>query len=822
MRLPDLPVRAVLPDVARALGAGRPVVLQAPPGTGKTLLTAPYLLDSPWLAGRKIVLLEPRRLAARMAAAAMARLLDDRVGGVVGYQVRLDRCIGPATRIEILTEGLLAQRLLHDPALEDVGLVVFDEFHERSLFADFGMALTLDARAVLRPDLRLMAMSATIDAEGLAAHLGADAAVVSASARTWPVETRLLAHAPGATPIPDLVAGGVLRALRETEGGILAFLPGEGEIRRAQAALARASLPREVDVLPLYGALPRDLQDDAVAPAAPGRRKVVLSTSIAESSLTIQDVRVVVDGGWSRVSRFSPRTGMSRLETVRVTRDRADQRRGRAGRLGPGVCYRLWDEATDAALFPESLPEILDADLAPTRLQAALWGAVERADLPWVTPPPEAAWRLAGDLLFSLEALGADRRITARGRRLAAITAHPRLAHMIVRAAEEGAGRQAALCAAVVEEAGAEPRLRGEDDARRLVARVQGDAKLQGEARLPGEWTERIRRLADQWGRAFPREDRARLDVGRLLSWAYPDRVAQRRDADPSLFRLVGGHGARVAPDSGLAGEPMIAVAELQDAGAEGVVRLAAPVDPEDVERDLAHLVETEDAVAWDARADRVAARRRRRIGALVLSDSALPNPPRERVAAAAMAGVRQHGVGNLGWTPETRNLQARIAFLARTLPGGGWPDVSDEALADHLEEWLGGWLDGVGRWDDIRRIDLGAPLQAYAGHRSREIDRLAPAFWTLPCGHRARIRYDQGDQPVMSAKLQDFFGVEQTPRLAGGVAPVKVSLLSPAQRPIAVTDDLAGFWRGGYLLVRKEMRGRYPKHRWPEEPWRL
>lgn len=818
MNLPDLPIRGVLPEVADALSANKPVVLQAPPGTGKTLLTAPYLLNSPWLEGRKIVLLEPRRLAARMAASSMSRIVGDKVGGTVGYQVRLEHCVSDKTRIEILTEGLLVQRLLHDPELADVGLIIFDEFHERSIHADFGLALTLDMRSVLRPDLRVIVMSATLDAESVAGHLGDDCRIVSATARTWPVETHYLQVPSGTAPIHEVVASAILRAIRETDGGILAFLPGEGEIRRAEAALSRMALPGDLDVYPLYGALPRDLQDRAVSPSPSGRRKVVLATSIAESSLTIQDISVVVDSGWSRVSRFSPYNGMSRLETVRVTRDRADQRRGRAGRLCPGVCYRLWDEQTDKMLLPESLPEILDADLAPTRLQAAMWGASERSALPWPTEPPESAWRLAGDLLHSLEALDDKRLITERGRRLAKISAHPRLAHMIDRAAELGAAREAALCAAVVEEAASETRLRSEDDARRLVERVKGDLALTGETRLPKDWIERVRRLSDMWSRNLPRKDRSTYDVGRILSWAFPDRIAQKRDNN-GLFRMVGGHGARVAVESGFAGESMIVVAEMQDSGADGLVRLAAPVDPKDVEEDFQSQIELEDICKWDRRQDRVVAFRRKRLGAIVFSDAPLPAPPAEKALAAILEGIRQHGVANLGWTPETRNLQARMAFLGRTLPNSEWRDVSDVALEENLEEWLGDWLDGVRRWEDILRIDLAQPLDAYVGHRLRELDRLAPTVWVLPCGHRARIRYDQGDTPVISAKLQDFFGVSSTPMLAGGVAPVKITLLSPAQRPVAVTDDLSSFWRTGYPLVRKEMRGRYPKHNWPENP---
>ncbi len=818
MTLPDLPIRPVLPQVADALAGNHAVVLQAPPGTGKTLLTAPYLLNAEWLRGRKIVLLEPRRLAARAAASQMARLLGEDVGGTVGYQIRLERRIGRDTRIEIVTEGLLTQRLLHDPELSDVGLVIFDEFHERSLQADFGLALTLDMRQALRPDLRLVIMSATIDAAGIAAHLGPDTRVVSATARTWPVETHYLSRPPGAAPIHETVANAVFSVLAKETGGILAFLPGEGEIRRAEESLRRMRLPPDVDLRPLYGALPRDLQDAAVEPSPNGRRKVVLATSIAESSLTIRDIRVVVDAGWMRVPRFSVRNGMSRLETLRVTRDRADQRRGRAGRLGPGACYRLWDMTTDASLLPESLPEILDADLAPLRLQAADWGASSRTALPWVTEPPELSWRSAESLLVSLEALDATGRITERGRRLAGLPVHPRLAHMIAKADEEGGARQAALLAAVVEEAESDTQLRGECDVRRLFERVNGDDRLLGEGWISKEWMSRVRKLAEQWGRSFGKGDSRSLDVGRMLSWAYPDRISRRREG-PGTFRMANGRGTVAGPETGLADAKWLVVAEIQDVGVESRIRRAATVDAEDIERDFAAQIVDEDLVRWDRREDRVIAVRRRRLGALTLGEGGLPNPPDDKVAAALFDGIRLKGVANLGWDPASRNLQARILFLRRVRPADDWPDVSDDALAERLEDFLGGWVDGMTRWEQVRKVALIGPLEAQVRGRMRLVDTMAPTIWTLPCGHRARIFYDQGDQPVISAKLQDFFGVTSTPMLAGGAAGVRVTLLSPAQRPVAVTDDLASFWKNGYPLVRREMRGRYPKHPWPETP---
>lgn len=814
-QIAELPVRKVLPDVAKALAANRNVVLQSPPGTGKTLLTAPYLLDAPWLGKSKIILLEPRRLAARMAAQAMSHVIGDAVGGTVGYQVRLERKIGRDTRIEVLTEGLLAKRLIGDPELKDVGLVIFDEFHERNLHADFALALLLDAKAVLRPDLRIAIMSATLDAEATAHMLGEGTSIVSAQAGTWPVET-IFAPPSGMAANPkavgDAVAKCVMRALGETQGGILAFLPGEGEIRRAEALLRECHLPPSCDILPLYGSLDKTLQDAAVGPPPAGRRKIVLSTSIAESSLTVMGVSVVIDGGWSRVSRFSHATGMPRLETIRVTRDRADQRRGRAGRLGPGVCYRLWDAVTDSALLDESVPEIVNADLSPVRLDAACWGARRIDDLKWPTPPPEHSWRRAGDLLEGLEALDHDGAITGRGRKMATISAHPRLAHMIGKARECGFGREAALCAAIIEELNSAPLLRGEDDIRRLYALVRGDSD--GKAPALDGWTARVRKLAAQWHGGSGAPDAA---LGRMLSWAYPDRIAQCRDGG-ALFRLASGHGARLDDGSGLFGRKYLVVVELQDNAADAAIRLAAPVDAADVEQDFSHLIRSEDVVKWDAQSDRIVAVRRRMLGALALSSGSLDDIPEESRLAAVSSGIRLHGVANLGWTRNSRALQARLVFLHGAI-GDDWPDVGDEALEKALPEWLAPWLEGVKSWGDLRKIDLGAPLMALAGYRSRELDALAPEHWLLPCGHRARIRYSPNDRPSISAMLQDFFGLASTPLLAGGRVKAKLELLSPAQRPVAVTDDLESFWKNGYPIVRKEMRGRYPKHDWPESP---
>lgn len=762
-------------------------------------------------------------MAARMAAQSMCGIVGCPLGGTVGYQVRLDRRIGPDTRIEVLTEGLLARRLLDDPGLGDAGLVIFDEFHERSLHADFGLALLLESKAVLRPDMRIVMMSATLDTATAVRQLGDGAVAIRADARAWPVETIHIAVHGGPRAIPDAVAACVARALGETDGGILAFLPGEGEIRRTSSLLADMRLPAGVDVMPLYGSLGRQAQDAAVGPVPSGRRKVVLSTSIAESSLTVEGIAVVIDCGWSRVSRFSNATGMSKLETIRVTRDRADQRRGRAGRLGPGVCYRLWDAMTDSALQDESVPEIVNADLAPVRLDAAVWGVRQPGDLRWPTPPPEHSWRMAGNLLRSLEALDDSGAVTERGREMARIAAHPRLAHMIVKARDFGKSPAAALLAAIVEEAQSAPFLRGEDDLRWIAAFVTGGANAPEDSpdgAAARDWAARTRKIASQWAHGKVAGDFADISemAGRMLSWAFPDRIAQSRDGG-SLYRLSGGHGARLGEGSRLLGERTIVAAELQDDAADAAIRLAAPVDMRDVQQDFAHLVETSTIVRWNAQTDRIVAARRRRIGAIVVAESPLENPPEELLFKAVEEGIRAHGVANLGWNRNSRSLQARLQFLHRVLDEDGWPDVSDGALAISPASWLGNWLSGVSSWNDLKRIDLCDPLMSLAGYRRQELDRLAPEHLTLPCGRRARIDYCQDERPVVSAKLQDFFGLTATPTLAGGRVKAKICLLSPAQRPVAVTDDLTSFWREGYILVRKDMRGRYPKHDWPEIP---
>ncbi|MDR2849497.1 MAG: ATP-dependent helicase HrpB [Verrucomicrobiota bacterium] len=810
------PVDAILPALAASLAANRTVVLQAPPGSGKTTRVAPFLMDAPWLKGRKILLLEPRRLAARAAAAYMARQLGEAVGDAIGYHIRLERLTGPRTRVELLTEGLLTQRLLNDPELTDTGLVIFDEFHERSLAADTGLALALDARRALRPDLRLIVMSATLRPEAVAAHLG-DADIHTADARLFPVETRLLERLSPA-PLPQQAAGAVQRALRDEPGSVLVFLPGEGEIRRTLALLKDAPRPPNVSRPPRYGARPRAEPDAAVEPPAPGRRKVVLATSIAETSLTIEGIRVVIDTGWMRVPRFSPRNGMSRLETLRITRDRADQRRGRAGRLGPGVCLRLWDDATDRQLAPEALPEILDADLAATVLQAADWGTAARDGLPWFTPPPDAAWRQAAALLQDLGALraGAPGRppvLTPRGRAMAKVPAHPRLAHMILEAAQAGAAQHACRLAAARTEASSEATLRHETDARRLLDRVEEQGGRDG-------FAFRVRELARRWGRGHPAQDTRRLPDGVLLAWAFPDRIAKRRDA-AGHFLLRSGRGAVLDTADPLAQADWLAAAELQDDTADAKIRLAAPLTLDDIEDAFGDQFESRALTAWDRNAEAVHAVNRVCLGAIIVREGGQAAPDSASVRAALYDGIRQKGIGQLPWSKAARALQARVCFLRAALPEQGWPDLSDAALLETLDIWLGPFCDGVTRWSHVQALDLTGILMSRldaCGCSRRLLDELAPTHLPVPSGSNIQVRYDQA-APHMEVRIQEVFGLTRTPSVAGGRVPVVMHLLSPAQRPVQVTADLESFWNTGYAFVRKDLRGRYPKHYWPEDP---
>ncbi len=817
--LPDLPVADVLPDVCRALADGADAILVAPPGSGKTTLAPLALLDAPWLARRRILLLEPRRMAARAAAWRMADLLGEVAGGRVGFRVRLERRESARTKLLVLTEGLLTRRMLHDPELSDTGLVIFDEFHERSLHADLALALCRDVQRSLRPDLRLLIMSATLDGDELARQLGG-AVVLRAQGRQFPVETRFTPR-PSHEPVPLQGVRASLNALSGQSGSVLTFLPGEGEIRHAERLLAAAAdLPPDTDVHLLYGALPKTAQDAALRPAPAGRRKLVLATAIAESSLTIDGVSAVVDTGWMRVSRFSPLTGMQRLETLRVTRDRADQRRGRAGRLGPGVCYRLWDAAADTRLSAAAPPEILTADLAATVLAVADWGTSVPDALPWLTPPSEARWGQAVGLLQSLDALDQDGRITPHGRRMVQLPMHPRLAHMILRAAAGGAAETACLIAAILSE-----RLTPSGPADRRTAdleRLLNAVRDRGGGGIAPPRRDRVRALAREWLRAIgARPDAQATDAGACLAWAYPDRVARRRGTRGDCrYLLAGGRGGTLRPDDPLANHEWLVVAEIDDVAADALIRLAAALDSETVETQFAERIARRARLDWDRRRRTVLAVETECLGAITLRERPLSDIEPEALCRCLCKGIRLEGLERLGWTPAARQLQGRLELLRRMLPEQDWPDVSDNALTAALDHWLSPHLLGMRTFDQAAGIDLRAALSGWIGpQRRRDLDRLAPTHLNLPGGSRARLDYTVGELPVLAVRIQEAFGLRDTPRIAGGRAPVLIHLLSPARRPVQITTDLAGFWRTGYAQARKELRGRYPRHAWPETP---
>ncbi len=848
-----LPIDEWLPEVKAALATGRGAVIVAEPGAGKTTRVPLALLEEPWLEGRKIVMLEPRRLAARHAARYMARKLGESVGDTVGYRIRADSRVGRHTRLEVVTEGVLTRMLQEDPALSDVGLVIFDEFHERSLQADLGLALCLQARELFRDDLRLLVMSATLEAEPVAALLGG-VPILTCRGRTYPVETVYFpcrgrwASSPGggrraAAAWEHDVVEAVLQALAEREGDALVFLPGMAEIRRVEERLREALAGRPVIVAPLHGSLPQEAQDRALAPAPEGHRKVVLSTSVAETSLTVEGVRIVIDSGWMRVAKFSPRTGMTRLETVPVSQASADQRKGRAGRTAPGVCYRLWSEEEHARLAPANAPEILEADLAALVLDLAAWGANGPDELTWLDPPPEAAWRQAKELLVTLGALDAAGRITERGRRMAALGVHPRLAHMMLAAAELGRSRIACELAVLLTERDV---LHGDAardvDIRRRVETLRGKgdqadgrllALLREEAQALRHRLDRLREGAAQEkdggaisgvhletagnrNKSDDREVSGDLDdCGILLAFAYPDRIGRRRP--DGRYLLSGGRGAFLPDGQSLARAEFLAVAELDDAGADSRIRLAAPLVG-DWTRALERFIRRETDVRWDAEARAVRARERLAIGAVTLRETPVPDPDPDAVAAALLAGIREEGLELLPWTRAARQFCQRARFMRRFDPS--WPDFSEEGLLASLPEWLGPFVSGMRGAADLQRLDLVVALSSrLTWEQRRLLDEWAPAYLTVPSGSRVPVDYSDPEMPVLAVRLQELFGLADTPRLAGGRVPVTLHLLSPAMRPVQVTRDLAGFWRTTYAEVRKELKGRYPKHDWPDDP---
>ena len=854
-----LPIDAALPELTAALRANNAAVLVAPPGAGKTTRVPLVLADEPWAEHRRILVLEPRRLAARAAAERMAKTLGERVGDTVGLRVRFGSKVSRRTRIEIVTEGVFTRLVLDDAMLDGVAAVLFDEFHERSLDADLGLALARDVQQGLRADLRLLVMSATIDGTRVASLLGG-APVIAAEGRAFPVETRYVGR--DARPIEPQMADAIGRATRADPGSLLALLPGAAEIRRTQALLD-GRLEPTCDVVALYGALAGDEQDRAIAPAPRGRRKVVLATSIAETSITIEGVRIVIDSGLARVPRYEPDVGVTRLETVRVSRAAADQRRGRAGRTEPGICYRLWDEPQTAALEAYSRPEILSADLSGFALDLAAWGAAPET-LAFLDPPPRPALAEARTLLAELGAIDADGRITDQGQKLRRLPLPPRLARMVVDAAAEGTALLAAEIAVLIGERG----LGGDDadfthrldtlrrdrtprahDARAMAQRWAETAEtmlsphtqrdpspLAGEGRVGGQEVKRegrrARMLPASSARHLPtptpspspqgggemRAEGAELSVGALLALAYPERIAKNRGGAAGAFLLANGRGAQVDPASPLARAPFLAVAELAGSAATGRILLAAPITLAEIEARFADRIDTREEIAFDQATATLRARRQRRFGALVLSEQPMPAAANTAAARVLAEGVARLGVDRLPWTQALRQWCDRVAFLRRA-ESAEWPDLFDAALAADAD-WLAALFDGKTALAELRADELEAALTSRLPYPlQRRLDAEAPTHFAAPTGTRVPINYDADGGPKVAVRVQELFGLDRHPAIAGGKVPLLIELLSPAHRPVQTTRDLPGFWRGSYAAVRAEMRGRYPKHPWPDNP---
>lgn len=839
-----LPIDEALPALRNALRARPVAVLEAPPGAGKTTRVPLALLEEPWLRGQRIVMLEPRRLAARAAAQFMARTLGESVGETVGYRVRGDTRVSKQTRIEVVTEGVLARLLSADAALEAYGAVLFDEFHERSLQADLGLALVLETQAVLRDDLRVLVMSATLDGDAVArliADAQGPAPVVRSAGRMFPIET--IYRPPRADERLEATTSRAVReALDAHDGDVLVFLPGAGEQRRVAERL-EGSLPPQVRLHTLHGSLSLAEQDAALAPAPVGARKVVLSTSVAETSLTVEGVRIVVDAGQSRLPRYDAAAGLTRLRTTRVSRASADQRRGRAGRTAPGVCYRLWDPHEEHGFLASTPPEILDADLASLALELADAGVTDPAQLRWLDVPRAGPYAQARTLLAQLGALDGDGRVTAHGRAMAALPLAPRLAHLVLVGAARGEAALASLIAALLEERDV---LRSEggftatpSDLRLRIEAVVGeretgvDREVRRRVRVAaGEISRRIaedggsRNSGSQTGGSRTGGIRTAMDrglddaaTGSLLALAYPDRVAQRRTGNEPRYLLRNGSGAALAKHDALHDAPYLAIAELDGQPPEYRIARAAPISLDEILADFGEQVVRDALVTWDTRGQRVQAVQRVMLGALVLEEKPLRDADPERVRDAVLAHLHDIGVSAWPLTTGAQRLRERLAFAHHHL-GGDWPDVSDDALAATAREWLAPFLDGVRTWGQLEQFDWHDALASTVPWNQRAaLDRLAPTHLEVPSGSRIAVDYRTPDAPTLAVKLQEVFGWTSTPLLLDGRVPVTMELLSPAQRPVQVTRDLAGFWKSSYFEVRKELRGRYPRHPWPEDP---
>jgi len=812
----DLPVLEAVPLLKEKLRAHPLVILQAPPGAGKSTGVPLELLGETWLAGKKIIMMEPRRLAAKSVANRMAQVRGEKTGGTIGYRIRFESNSGPETRIEVVTEGILTRMIQTDSNLGDVGLLIFDEFHERSLQADLALALGLQVQSILRPDLRMLIMSATLDAGTLSSVLG-DAPVVKSEGRQYPV-TIHYAPQDSDKPLAARMNAAIRKAMRAEVGDILAFLPGAGEIQRTMQLLSEE--PLAAVVVPLFGDLPFHAQQEAILPRTDGQRKVVLATSIAETSLTIEGIRIVIDGGQSRVPRFDPRSGLTRLDTIRVTRDAADQRAGRAGRLGPGVCYRLWTEAVQRNLVPQRKPEILEADLAPLVLELRHWGTSDPKDLVWITPPPTGAVSQAIELLKKLDAID-EVGITMRGKSMVRFPTHPRIAHMLSMADHTNAGKSLACdVAAVLEER--DPL--GKDSGADLTLRIEALRRWRSGERVASDRSglERIERLAANWRKYLEVTADNQLpmdyDVGRLLLAAYPERVAKQNKAQSEYYTLTNGLVVRLPAHDPLVYQTWICAAQLDSGKGEGKIFLAAPV----MEDDLTALVKERVSISWDTTGGRLTGATEQRIGSIMLSTRPLTLIPDEAAIPVICRYVQEAGLSALDWGETENNIQARILSLRSWRPADGWPDVRTQHLLDKVGEWLPPYLIGVRRASELKRLDKSSMIRGMLSWElQKKLDDLAPERVEVPTGSMIRLRYfDDGAPPVLEVRLQEMFGLTDTPKVNDGRMAVVLHLLSPGYKPVQVTQDLRSFWETTYHEVRKELRRRYPKHSWPEDPW--
>ena len=822
-----LPVEKILPQLKQALADKGSAVLVAPPGSGKTTLVPLVLRDAPWLGSKKILMLEPRRIAARLAAQYMSEQLGETVGSTVGYQVRFDRRVSAATRVEVITEGILTRRLQRDPELADIGLVIFDEFHERSLDSDLAFALCLDVISGLRDDLRLLVMSATMDAEPVSGLL-AGAPVIIGQGRMYPVEVE---HLPPPVQVdssrPDHLAAGTVRAIRLIldwqQGDMLVFLPGVGEINRVRQQLSGLD---NCVVRPLHGSLKPAEQEQAIRPDPAGRQRIILATTIAETSVTIEGVTVVVDCGWKRVPRFDANSGLSRLETVRISRASAEQRAGRAGRLGPGTCYRLWNMGGDAGLQQFDLPEIRQAELASLVLELASWGVQDPAQLAWLDPPPESSFQQGNELLLRLGGIDTSGLITSLGRQMADLPLHPRLARMVLLAGSKNR-QQAVDLAALLSERDLLSKSDSADLDNRLYClqrfRSQGMAAVRSMGGHPGGCVQ-VDRVSRQLVARLKGKQQGMtrsLSTGGLLSLAYPDRIAARRIRDGGTYKLVSGRGGRLQDHDSLAIAQWLVVASLDAGRRDGRIFLAAAIEFEEIQ-ELLHGEMVERAeVLWDSNSQSVVSRCCIRLGELVVAEKNIAAPDPAAVQAALIVGIRELGLDVLNWTPAARMLQARVGCLHEWQPEGDWPDFSDQSLLEGLEQWLGPYLHGVKNIKGCRAVGLERILLAGLDfRRQQQLDRDAPTHIQVPSGSRVKLQYQVGQPPVLAVRLQEMFGLAETPTVCRDRIQVVLHLLSPARRPVQVTRDLRGFWDSSYFEVRKELKGRYPKHHWPEEPW--